>query len=351
VQPGLDSRNGLTFGKANIQGSQRDFRTAYSYNWFFGIQYALSNNWVVEANYVGSSGHRLYGAVDVNRFNGDMIQHNGVLTRLNSSFGSIGYIQPQFTSFYTGGNASIKSRTSHGLTLMAAYTFGKAIDMLSSTTGMGVDVTNLRRERGLANFDVRQKLAVSLMWELPQPHFRSTALNKLLGGWQIANVTILQGGTPFSIGCSLPFTAVRDAGGAIVGNSGCDYNADGTTNDRPDTPSFGNFKSGSRSDFIKGIFTASDFPAPLLGQIGNLGRNTFIGPGFANTDFSIMKNTKIPWPVGQEGANLQFRCEFFNVFNRVNLAGVVSDLSNPLFGKSTSTYPARNIQFGLRLSF
>lgn len=351
LEAGLDSRNGPTFSKTNIQGSQRNFETAYTYNWFFGIQHALTNNWVVEVNYVGSDGHREYGAVDVNRFNGDEIKNNGVLTRLNHSFGSIGYIQPQFNSFYTGGNASIRSRASHGLTFQAAYTFGKSIDLLSATTGCCVDVTNLHLERGLSDFDVRQKLAVSLLYRFPQPHFRSSTVNKILGGWQIGDVTILQGGTPYSVVCSLPFNAVRNAAGVIVGNSGCDFNADGTNNDRLNQPAFGNNKYASRSAFINGIFTAADFPKPGLGQDGSLGRNTYIGPGFSNSDFSIMKNTKIPWFAGKEGANLEFRSELFNVFNRVNLVGLHNDIADPLFGKSTATFPARDIQFGLRLSF
>ena len=83
-------------------------------------------------------------------------------------------------------------------------------------------------------------------------------------------------------------------------------------------------------------FVRSIFPSPGI-QEGNLGRNTFHGPGFANTDFSVIKNLKIPWFIGGEGANLQFRTEFFNVFNRVNLTQVGTDIANlSNFGKSTS---------------
>jgi hypothetical protein len=152
--------------------------------------------------------------------------------------------------------------------------------------------------------------------------------------------------------CTRPFKAVLNAAGNVIGNTGCDYNADGVNIDQPNTPSFGNSKTGlSRSDYINGVFTAADFPAPPLGQQGNLGRNTYHGPGFANTDFSVIKNVHIPWFLGSEGAKLQFRTEFFNVFNRVNLTQVTNDLANPQFGRSTSTYPARDIQFALRISF
>jgi hypothetical protein len=100
---------------------------------------------------------------------------------------------------------------------------------------------------------------------------------------------------PFTVYCSAAFKPVFDAGGNVVGNTGCDYNVDGTTYDLPNTPVFGRLTGLSRSSYISGIFKASDFPAPPLGQEGSLGRNTYVGPGFANTDFSVIKNARIPW--------------------------------------------------------
>jgi hypothetical protein len=144
----------------------------------------------------------------------------------------------------------------------------------------------------------------------------------------------------------------------VIGNNGCDYNADGTNSDVALTPSFGNSLSGrAKSDFLNGIFKCTTtrcgnlFLAPPLGQEGDLGRNTLRGPGYVNTDFSAVKRTHIPWFVGREGAQFEIRGKLFNVFNRVNLSSVVGDLSNPLFGKATGTFPARNIQLGLRLEF
>ncbi len=358
ITPGLDSKNGLLVGRANIAGPDPDLRVPYAYNWFVGVQYALGNNWVLEANYIGSSAHKLLSQYDVNRFAGDLIVNNNVLTRLNTSFGAIGLTSAQINSFYTGGTVVLKKRMSHGLTFDTAYTFGKAID--GSDIGGGgneipvrvADITNLRRERALAAFDIRQRLAVSFLWQLPKPNTGSGFVDGFLGGWQLSNVLILQGGAPYSVYCGFPFVPVRDVNGVIVGNSGCDYNADGNTYDYPNAPAFGNYKSGERSDYINGLFTVSDFPAPALGQQGNLGRDTFIGPGYANVDFSVTKNTKIPWFLGSEGANLQFRAEFYNLFNRVNLTQVNGDMGDPFFfGRSTSTFGSRNIQLGLRIAF
>ena len=339
LQPGLDEKNGLLAGKVTIETSDPNLRSQYSENWFFGLQYSFARDWVVEANYIGSVGRKAYADIDVNRFAGDL--EDGILDRLNTSFGAIRYAQSQFNSSYNGGTVAVKRRYSRGVSFDAAYTFGRAIDQASTLGGNLniVDITNLRLERGLAGFDIRQKLAVSLLWELPKPNTSSAFVNKFLGGWQIGNISILQSGSPFSVYCS-------------AGPPTCDWNADGLFYDRPNAPSFGNSLSGlDRSKYLAGLFTASDFPAPTGLAPGTLGRNTFIGPGFANTDFSVLKNTKIPWFTGAEGAKLQFRAEFFNVFNRVNLSLPSGDMSSWAFGRSTGTFPARNIQFGLRLSY
>jgi hypothetical protein len=358
IQPGLDEKNGLLLGKANIAGLDRNMKTQYTFNWFFGLQYAIGGSgWVVDAAYLGSVAHKIYGRFQINRFAGDLIQNNGILTRLNSSFGGIDYGMQGGNSHYTGGTLSLKRRYNSGFSVDAAYTVGKVIDNfelsgggLSSTVDVA-DLYNFARERGRASFDIRNRLALSLLWEIPGPQSGPGFLRGLLGGWQVSNITILQTGNPFRVLCRQSFIPVRDDSGTIVGNNGCDYNADGFNFDYPNTPSFGNSLSGlERSDYITGIFSASDFPAPPLGTPGDLGRNTFVGPGFANTDLSFIKSSEIPWFAG-EGARLQFRVELYNAFNRVNLSAPIGELSNPLFGRSTSTFGPRNIQFGLRLVF
>ena len=87
------------------------------------------------------------------------------------------------------------------------------------------------------------------------------------GGWQLAGMLIAQSGSPFSVVCNgRSFTPIRDPAGSIVGNSGCDYNADGPAIDRPNVPTFGSSLSGlSNDDYPTGIFTASDFPTPAPG--------------------------------------------------------------------------------------
>jgi hypothetical protein len=351
LQTGLDAHGGLLHGRANVVVVDPNLKTMYLENWFFGVQRSITPSLTAELDYIGSAGRHLYTRYNLNRFDGDLIQHGGNFTGLQSGFFDIDYAQSTESSAYHGLTASIKKRASHGVVLDASYSFSKAIDQSSKHDATEhIEAYGDRRERGLTDFDVRNRLAFTTLWTLPSPH--GDLMNKVFGGWELTNVTILQSGQPFSVICTRPFKAVLNAAGNVIGNTGCDYNADGVNIDQPNTPSFGNSKTGlSRSDYINGVFTAADFPAPPLGQQGNLGRNTYHGPGFANTDFSVIKNVHIPWFLGSEGAKLQFRTEFFNVFNRVNLTQVTNDLANPQFGRSTSTYPARDIQFALRISF
>ena len=150
--------------------------------------------------------------------------------------------------------------------------------------------------------------------------------------------------SPFTVYTSAPYNVVNGA------NVGGDFNADGYDYDTPNTPSFGNDKSSSRSDFINGVFKASDFPVPPPGQEGSLGRNTFHGPGLANVNVEVNKGIKIPW-FTSEGANFEIRGDLFNLFNRVNLTNPVGDLSSGLFGQSVSQSLPRAVQFGIHITF
>jgi len=180
---------------------------------------------------------------------------------------------------------------------------------------------------------------------------RRTWAKNILGGWQFGGVWILQTGLPFTVYTSAPFKPVFDASGNVVGNTGGDYNADGSNYDVPNTPSFGNHLSGKKKkDFLNGLFVASDFPAPTLGKEGDLGRNTYDQPGYNNLNFTFEKFFDIPF-FFNEKMRIEARGETFNLWNRVNLHNVTSDMTNGLFGHATGQLPARSLQFHVRASF
>lgn len=360
IKFGLDSKNGLISAHAGQEITDPRMQIQYGENWSVGMQYEVFHGWLAEGDYIGSVGHHEYSSYNVNRMDGNLIINKGILVFPNSSFGSLNYEQAQYNSSYNGATASIKNRGyAKGINFQAAYTYGKAIDQSDSFGVNPQDIYNLQLERGPAGFDVRNRLSFSTLWLIPHPNSQSRLLNGFLTGWQFSNITILQSGTPFNVFCGAPFKAIFDASGNVVGNSGCNYNGDGSGGGtRPNIASGVPTSGFSRNQYLNtGIFncTASRcgnlFPAPGFGQDGALGRNAFIGPGYANTDFSAIKRTHIPWFVGNEGAQAEFRAEFFNVFNHPNLTGVSGALTSPQFGHATGTFPARDIQFGLRVEF
>jgi len=345
LQIGLDQNNGLIGAPAGINMWDPNLRSQYSFNWFFGVQRSFANTWAVEGNYVGSQGRKLYSQYDVNRFDGDLIQNNGIQTRLNHSFGSINYGQSNGLSAYNGANFSVKNRFSRNLQMQFAYTVGKATDYSSSFSGTTpVDVSNLRLMRGPSSFDIRNKIALVLLYEIPGPH--SGAPRALLGGWSASGFLIVQSGSPFSVYCGLPFSPVRNSAGAITGNSGCDFNADGINYDFVNAPSSSQRDGWSKQQWLSGAFKRADFPLPGLGQDGNLTRNAFVGPGYSNTNLTLEKKFRVG-----ERINASFRSEFYNLFNQTNLTGIDSNISDSLFGHATSAFPTRNIQLGLKFTF
>jgi Carboxypeptidase regulatory-like domain len=345
---GLNQYGGLINGRGLVHVVDPNIDNMYLDNWFVGVQRGLGRSIAVEADYLGSRGRNAYRKFDINRFNGDML--DGRFDGILPGFAAINYTESTDQSSFHGGTIALKvHRTS--LQFGGAYTFGKATDFSSSfSAAIRPDAYGPPdQEKGPADFDVRQKLALSANWLIPGPS--GGAARAIAGGWQLAGVLIAQTGTPFSVVCNgRGFIPIRDAAGNIIGNSGCDFNADNSGNDRPNVPAFGSTKKGlSNDDFLTGIFTAAEFPIPAPGRPGTLGRNTFRGPRFFNVDLMLGRVLRVPWLVG--AAELQLRLETFNLFNTLNLSNPDNNMINATFGRSTSAQPGRIVQFSTRFSF
>ena len=203
---------------------------------------------------------------------------------------------------------------------------------------------------GQSDFDIRNQFTFNGTWSVPSS-YSNAFVRHVLGGWELGGIVVLQTGLPFTVYTSAPFAPVFNSSGQVIGNGGGDYNADGFNYDVPNTPAFGNHLSGqSKRNFLNGLFSASAFPAPPLGAEGSLGRNTFDQPGLSNVDLTLTRSFNTPWFFG-EALHLQFQAEAYNLFNRVNLTGITSDLSSSLFGHATNQLPARSLQLHVRASF
>lgn len=330
----------------NQGGWSRDYKMTQVLAWTFSVQQQLQRNLILEVNYSATQAHHLpIFNNDANRYAGDLIQHNGSMTRLNPNFGTVQFATSDGNSIGHYGSLTLTRRFTSGLSFRGIYTYGKSLDEIStaltldqgqSTAGVSniVQNGNLRLQRGRSDYDVRHQFALDFTYVTPS-HYNSLITRHLLGGWELSGTWFMQTGMPLWV-----------YNGASYANGG-DYNADGINVDMPNAPTFGRHLSGqSKEKFLSGLFPASAFPAPPLGQEGNLGRNTYDNPGYNSFNLTVGKAFTI-----KERLKLEARGEFFNAFNRVNLTNVDGNMNDGSFGKATNQLPGRVVQLHFRGTF
>jgi hypothetical protein len=321
-------------------------------NYVIGVEHQLPWRLVAGANYTGSRSYNGLTGADVNRCAGCATVNSGggeTVTRPNTSFGSITYVNNANAAAYNGMILSLRGNASSRGSFQASYTLSHAKSYIEAGTRFDQDTAGQNFGTNLsvpdqnayfnyyadANWDVRQRFSFSGVYTLPG--LRNGIAKVLTSGWEVSSIMAIQTGTPFWVidNRSLP------AGG--------DYNADGNNFDIPMAPAQNFTGSHSRQAYINGLFTTADFPAPPAGTEGDLKRNIYRNPGLFQWDASVLKNNHIPW-FGEQG-NLQFRFDFLNVVNHGNLGGVDPYLGDANFGKVRTALGARQLQLGLRVSF
>lgn len=323
--------NAITLARATGLAPQtvdRGFDNAYMQDWNLNVQRELTHDLWVSAGYFGSKGTHLILRRNINQ------PVDGV--RPYSALSASGAILPgtplgNITQAEGAGNSSYNAlwvtanqRLRRGLQFSASYTWSKSLDY-NSFSSQGVVVQNsydLRSDRGLSDFDARHRFVVSAIYELP------FSGSQLVERWQISAIVQAQSGSPFNIVTS--DSTINGVAGTL----------------RPDVTGPINITGSVERWFDTSVFTP-------VARFGSLGRNVVIGPGFNNTDFSISKQTKL-----REGTAVQFRAEFFDVFNHVNFGQPGNVVGTPAFGRITSTrFPtgesgsSRQMQFAIKLVF
>src|SRR4029450_5857783 len=173
----------------------------------------------------------------------------------------------------------------------------------------------------------------SFIWQLPLLNDWNEIARAVIGGWQLNSIIALQSGTPFSV---------------LVG---VDNSLDGVGGDRPDLIGEPDLPSDRpKGEIVAKYFNTAAFRQNAMGTFGSSGRNIIRGPGFASVHLSLLKNFRLPW-FTSDGSNLQFRAEFYNLFNRTNLNNPNNNFITSTFGRITSAGDPRIIQLALRLSF
>ena len=338
--------SGQATGAASID---LNFRTAYAAQYNLNIQREIFSNILAEIAYVGRRGVNLSRQVNINQRVAANSPQAAVAPVGSRPFESVNTpIAARFTndiiqqqssgqSKYNALQIRVEKRLSHGSSFLAAYTFSKSIDTAS---GIGTgrddrpqDSFNINAEHALSNFDVPHRFVFSSTFVLPfgknQKYFKDAPkfINFLISDWTTNSITTWQSGQPFTVtvGSFDALTAISNRRPNLVGNP------------RENVP----------SGFA---FSPAAFAVPPTGQLGNVGRNTLRGGKYLNTDFGVLRTFTLPF-LG-ENRNLQFRAEFFNVYNNVNFTLPVTTLSSSAFGRYTSNATSpRVIQFGLKFNF
>jgi hypothetical protein len=264
------------------------------------------------------------------------------------------------TSAYNAFIVEFKGRVLHHGFIDASYTRSKSYDDAQSYPTVPSNTGNYKQYWAPSVWDVPNRLSLQASYELPYLKRGPEFLRYATDGWKPSVITILQSGQPFTIVNGNAWKSGEVAGAALSSNSSPgDYNADGVNSDLPNIPSFGYkiptdrnhqlARTSAGSGFTTGpaVFVVSNFsnPSALPGE-GNQAINGYRNPGYANTDFALLKNTRI-----RERANLQLRLETFNLFNRASLSGINGSTNSTSFGKATSQFNARFLQLGARLEF
>ncbi|PWU02320.1 MAG: hypothetical protein C5B51_21030 [Terriglobia bacterium] len=302
---------------------------------------------------------------------------------LNPSLGVIRSIMWQSRSYYNALQVKLDKRVSHGFQVQGSFTWSKSIDDTSGSAAADTFTNewnappwyDLRLNRGLSGFNVGRNLVINGLWNAPAPKGLGAIGNRLFGGWQLGLISAVADGIPITPSMGMDGS---DLLGEIIPTiNPPQFLASSTCTSAKSVVNVGNPNAYLNPKCL-GLVpqTAANTPfcdvarALTLGVPGtcpnirgNLGRNSIIGPGLVNFDFSMVKNNYIRKI--SESFNVQFRAEFFNVLNRANFAPpalaanqgggplqIISSVGQPVpgFGLITSTQtPARQIQFALRV--
>jgi hypothetical protein len=334
---------------------------SYLMEWNLNVQQDFGHNLSMTLGFVGSKGvHQPFRSDEVNTvqpigfINGQLtFPKPGTVPVLNPNVGQIAAIFYNNNTYYDGLQAGFTKKMSHGLQAQVSYTYSKAIDLGSAVLAgdpFGNSIAGLfffapSTRRGVADFNVPNEFTFNFLYQLPEIKSFHGPLNVLMNGWEASGIFFAQNGLPFT-----PTIA-----GDSLGLKGTQpYNVPNRTKSTPGC------STGINSRRAIGYINLScfTFPTPNANGTtiyGSASRNSLIGPNLNGLDFSTMKNTHL-----NEKLNMQFRAEFYNIYNHSNFSPPIANrtvftatgATVGTAGNITSTVTtSRQIQFGLKLLF
>jgi hypothetical protein len=310
--------------------------TPYTVQYNLNIQRTLTSDLILEVGYSGTRGIHMMRTVDINQPLPQAGIAQGLLSanafRPYAGYGIIQDRQQSYASKYNALQTSLMKRLSHGVLFKANYTWSKSLDDTDCCSGNIYNpipnTYNGTNEWGRSSFDAEHAFIGDVVWAIPFLSSRNDLLGKTLGGWQLSGILTLQ--------TSLPVDALIGADRAGVGSA---------QGQRPQVTCNPNLGFGDRT--VSGWFNPACFTLPTYGTFANTGRNILNGPGLNNLDASLHKNFRVT-----ERINLEFRADAFNPLNHTEFNAIGRTITTPSqFGKVISAKNARNLMFGMRLSW
>jgi hypothetical protein len=357
-------------------------RNGYTESGNFTLEHQFAGGVAVQASYLANNGVSLYTQDYPNAMAGAEPQY-APFTKITPGLSELQLFHNGGYSSYNALQVQVrKISPAHGLMFQANYTWSKIMTDADGTWdagtnsigGAGSSYNNgdvmmnnpecRKCEYAPASYDVAQRFVANFEYDLPMGQWQALARipRRLRQGWKMQGIVQAETGQPFTVGTSYgsvqygydsydglgerPFLIQKATRSPIL-QAGC-----GPQFFSNAVIGLNSSSCASPGGLGTGFFGAPLVTSPVTGSAalvapGNLGRNTFTGPGWSDFDFSVIKDTRIT-----ESKTLQFRAEFFNILNLATFSNPDNLLGSPAFGKITSTATAeREIQFGLRFIF
>jgi hypothetical protein len=350
-------------------GIARNFQWPYSYQLNVAAERQIAPNFGVSAAYVGGLSHDLPFAQDINApatgplvsacatsSSGNIVTRRpidnpgaGTCNSPGSPFGSVFLLQSNQTASYNGLQTSAQLKFTQGVMFYAFYTYSHTFDSVqldnNTTQGGAEDMTDLRLERGAADYDLRHQFVASVVWQLNYYQGDRRLGRTLLNSWTVSSIVNVHSGFPFTI------------------YNGSDSNLTGNVTAGSSAPT-----SGERAGLVPGEDPALRHPTaaewfntaafkqiPSTNGVsvdGDSRRNMLRGPGFRDVDLALSRNIGLNRL--RQGLSLEFRADAYNVFNLVSLSapsGNSITAGSSTFGEILTASPMRQLQMGVTLSF
>jgi len=327
-----------------------DLHDSTVYQWSLDWQQQLGQSWLLDVGYVGTRGLHLPLMWDPNQRNNSdpaACVVNGTIAcpRPYPDFLSQSYTDSIGKSIYHSLQVKAERHYNNGMAIIAAYTYGKALDTNSTYFGTNASPNfpensyDIAAEKGRADFDYRQRFSLAYVYNLPfgrsVAHLENSRANFLIEDWQVAGIALVQSGAPYSL--------------SVSGNP----SENGDFNDRPNVVAGAPVYPAQQT--VNQWTLRSAFSVPAQFTYGDAGRDTLTGPGEATWDFSLIRDFRLT-----ESKKLEFRAEIFNLLNQPNFSlpdgnindstfGVIGNTVQPIAGQASGgPGDPREVQFALR---